>query len=358
MGKFFCAHLVRQRDRRVLSMGIIIHITYACTSIVYNYDMALSSFPDLSPDLFPIRELVRRTGVNASTLRAWENRHGLLAPVRTPSGHRLYSQQDVLRVRRLQDLMAQGLGLGDIADLLTETPPAASFPALEGPVHPMIPSGSAWQGYLQETLVALEDFSTERLDSLYNEACALYPIDIVTDNLLIPVLDQLGERWDKRASGIAEEHFFTAWLRNKLGARLHHAASLPKGGYLIMACLPHEHHEIGLLVFALAALQRGYRIIYLGANMPTRQIVHVARHVRALGIVLAGRQVQDPRPVLGDIAWLAGEVEAPIFVGSHFSLQAREPLQALGAIALGEDMVVGMRLLEARLHTRQKIPTR
>jgi DNA-binding transcriptional MerR regulator len=317
--------------------------------------MAIDRHPASEPDLFPIRELVRRTGVNASTLRAWENRYGLLAPTRTASGHRLYSQQDVLRIRRLQDLLAQGLGLGEIAALLAET--ASALPsATPQAVAPTTPHpGSAWQGYLQETLTALEDFSTERLDNLYNEACALYPIDIVTDNLLLPVLERLGERWDKRPSGIAEEHFFTAWLRNKLGARLHHAANLPKGGYLILACLPNENHEIGLLVFALSALQRGYRIIYLGADMPTRQIVHVVRRVRALGIVLAGRQVRDPRSVLGDIGWLAGAVEVPVFVGSHFSNQVREPLQALGAIPLGDDMAVGMHLMEKRLHARAHI---
>lgn len=321
--------------------------------------MPIASSPeDLSPH-FPIRELVRRTGVNASTLRAWENRHGLLTPTRTPSGHRLYSQQDVLRIRRLQELLAQGLGLGEIAPLLSEEArPPTDTGAQDGLSELPIPQGSAWHGYLRETLIALESFSTERLDSLYNEACALYPIDIVTDNLLIPALEQLGKRWDKRPSGIAEEHFFTAWLRNKLGARLHHAASLPRGGQLIMACLPHENHEIGLLVFALAALRRGHRIIYLGANMPTRQIVHVARHTHAQGIVLSGRQVADPGAALSDIAWLAEAVDTPLFVGSHFSAQNGERLQAVGAIPLGTDMAIGMRLMESRLHTRTRSTVR
>lgn len=326
---------------------------------MYNFYMAMASSTEDQSVLFPIRELVRRTGVNASTLRAWENRHGLLTPTRTPSGHRLYGPKDVLRIRRLQELLAQGLSLGDIAPLLSEEAlPPGDTGSQEVLSELPIPAGSAWHGYLRETLYALEHFSTERLDNLYNEACALYPIDIVTDNLLIPALEQLGTRWDKRPSGIAEEHFFTAWLRNKLGARLHHAASLPKGGQLIMACLPHENHEIGLLVFALAALQRGYRIIYLGANMPTRQIVHVARQAHAQGIVLSGRQVPDPMATLADIAWLAEAASIPVFVGSHFSVQAREPLQAEGAIPLGTDMAVGMRLMESRLHARAKSTTR
>jgi DNA-binding transcriptional MerR regulator/methylmalonyl-CoA mutase cobalamin-binding subunit len=311
------------------------------------------------PTLFPIRELVRRTGVNASTLRAWENRHGLLTPTRTASGHRLYSPQDVQRIRRLQDLLGQGLSLGEIAPLLAEAEVAPS-PAAEtlAPQPRSTFPGAAWQGYLQETLAALEDFSTERLDSLYNEACALYPVDTVTEHLLVPVLQQLGQRWDQRPSGIAEEHFFTAWLRNKLGARLHHAASLPRGGALILACLPHEQHEIGLLVFALSALQRGYRVIYLGANMPTRQIVHVARHTHALGIVLAGRQVADPGEVLEDIVWLAQAANLPLFVGSHFSEQVREPLQAQGVIPLGGDLSVGLRLMEHRLQSQGRHPPR
>lgn len=311
------------------------------------------------PELFPIRELVRRSGVNASTLRAWENRHGLLNPTRTPSGHRLYTQHDVLRIQRLRELLAQGLNLGDIAPLLVEENLAPAGAAREETMADLPPApGSAWHGYLRETLHALEDFSTERLDNLYNEACALYPIDIVTDNLLIPALEQLGRRWDQRPSGIAEEHFFTAWLRNKLGARLHHAASLPRGGRLILACLPHENHEIGLLVFALAALQRGYRIIYLGADMPTRQIVHVARQTHALGIVLSGRRMESPAGVLADIAWLVDATGSPLFVGSHFSVQARDQLQAIGATPLGDNMAIGMRLMESRLNSQARPPAR
>ena len=315
---------------------------------------------DTNPvELFPIRELVRRTWVNASTLRAWENRHGLLTPTRTPSGHRLYSQADVRRIQRLQDLLAQGLSLAEIAPLLAGEPAVDATPDSEpaSPIQGLAPH-SAWYGYLMETLRALEDFSTERLDNLYNEACALYPIDTITEHLLIPALVQIGQRWDKRPSGIAEEHFFSAWLRNKLGARLHHAASLGRGPQLILACLPHENHEIGLLMFALLALQRGYRVIYLGANMPIRQIVHVAKHCHAHGIVLAGRAAQDSREVLADISWLAQSTPTPVFLGSHFSAQERQYLEQAGVQALGDNMQLGMRLLELKLEERGKAQAR
>ncbi len=313
----------------------------------YLYNAGMTADIDFS--LFPIRELVLRTGVNASTLRAWETRHALLHPVRTASGHRLYSQQDVQRVRRLQDLLSAGKSLTEIVPLLDAIPvvPATVVdPSIHKHHEPVV---GAWIGYLNETLLAVEGFDTDRLDRLYNEACALYPIDIVTDSLLIPVLEALGQRWDKRVTGIAEEHFFSAWLRNKLGARLHHAATQMYGELVVLACLTHEHHEIGLLLFALSVLQRGYRVIYLGANMPTRQVVHVARHAEARGVVLSGRTVDDSAPVLADIAHAVNELAMPVFVGSHFSVQAEAEIVAAGAIPLGSQMTTGMQRLESHL---------
>jgi MerR family transcriptional regulator, light-induced transcriptional regulator len=297
-------------------------------------------------DRFPIRELVQRTGVNASTLRAWENRHGLLTPLRTESGHRLYSRMDVQRVRRVQELLVQGMSLTEIAPLLDATIGMDS----DAPVARDL--GPAWQGYLSETLSALESFSTDRLDRLYNEACALYPIDIVTEKLMLPVLEQLGLRWDKRPGGIAEEHFFSAWLRNKLGARLHHAAGLARGRQLILCCLPGEQHEVSLLLTALGVLQLGYRVIYLGADMPLAQLLPVCRQTHAAGIILAGRGLSDPARLtanLTDIAMLVGNAGVPVFVGGEYAVLMRGELRQIGAEPLGDNLALGLRVIDDRL---------
>jgi MerR family transcriptional regulator, light-induced transcriptional regulator len=302
---------------------------------------------------FPIRDLVQRTGVNASTLRAWESRHGLLQPVRTQSGHRLYGQKDVQRVHRVQELLAQGISLGEIIPLLdnasetsAESTPAMLKNSLAASLSP------AWQSYLTETLSALELFSSERLDNLYNEACALYPIDIVTDKLMIPVLEQLGLRWDKRPGGIAEEHFFSAWLRNKLGARLHHASGLTRGRQMILACLPGEHHEISLLLAALGVLQHGYRVIYLGPDMPLAQLIPVCRQTHAAAVILAGRAVADAARAsehLAEIGKLIEHAGMPVFVGGSFSVQLQRELEQTGAQPLGDNISLGLRLIEAGL---------
>lgn len=239
--------------------------------------------------------------------------------------------------------------MNEIAPLLEATLEQAD-PLLNA--SPAVALNPAWQGYLAETLSALEAFSTDRLDSLYNDACALYPIDIVTERLMLPVLEQLGWRWDKRASGIAEEHFFSAWLRNKLGARLHHASGMARGRQLVLACLPGEQHEISLLLVALGVLQQGRRVVYLGADMPLGQLPQVCRQTHAAGIVLAGRGMTESAQSLAnlrEIALLVENAGVPVFVGGHFSVQFQRELEQIGAQPVGDNIALGLRLIEVGL---------
>src|SRR5690242_13227449 len=70
--------------------------------------------PD-GPGVLRIGELSRRVGVSDHVLRAWESRYGLLRPVRSPGGFRLYSDRDEERVRRMQFHLARGLGAAEAA---------------------------------------------------------------------------------------------------------------------------------------------------------------------------------------------------------------------------------------------------
>jgi MerR family transcriptional regulator, light-induced transcriptional regulator len=62
-----------------------------------------------------IGELARRTGVSPNLLRAWEQRYGLLRPARSPGGFRLYSRADEVRIRRMTELIGQGLSAAEAA---------------------------------------------------------------------------------------------------------------------------------------------------------------------------------------------------------------------------------------------------
>lgn len=161
--------------------------------------------------LVPIRTVSSLTGVNSVTLRAWERRYDLIKPIRTPKGHRLYTMADVKMINRVVALLDNGMSIGQVRQVL-ETGQACLDPP---PVAP--PDLDPWPTNQRRLLRAIIEFDDGVLNEVYNEILALYPVDIVTSRLIVPLLRELGERWSQGEGSIAEEHFFSMFLRNKLG---------------------------------------------------------------------------------------------------------------------------------------------
>ena len=75
--------------------------------------------PNQAPDraLFAISVAADLASMQIQNLRVYERR-GLVSPVRTPGGSRLYSEADVTRLRRIGELLGEGLNLAGIARVL------------------------------------------------------------------------------------------------------------------------------------------------------------------------------------------------------------------------------------------------
>jgi methanogenic corrinoid protein MtbC1 len=208
---------------------------------------------------------------------------------------------------------------------------------------------SLWDGYLRQMVSAIAAFDEARLEEIYNGALSLYPIERVTRQLLVPLLVELGERWETGHAGIAEEHFFAFYLRNKLGARFHHRSRPESGPLLLLAGLPGENHEIALLLFALAANEMGFRLLPLGANMPLGELAWVASSSHCKAIVLSGAVEPSAAMLEQDLTRLVRGLEIPVFVGGRASVVACDAINKAGAEALGQDMERGLRRLAERL---------
>jgi methylmalonyl-CoA mutase cobalamin-binding subunit len=193
-------------------------------------------------------------------------------------------------------------------------------------------------------LLAVERFDEPGLEAAYSEALALYPVDVVTERLVNPLLRALGERWEGRSGGIAEEHFFATYLRNKLGARLHHLATQRARTRLLAACLPGEHHELGLLLFCLAAANHGFGFVILGADTPLDEVAHAQRQARCDGVVLSG-SVDPTQPVLEALRALTATADVPVLVGGLASSRHAAAFSAAGAHPLGTDLHAVLRRL-------------
>ena len=191
------------------------------------------------------------------------------------------------------------------------------------------------------------------LASLYNEAMSLYPVDIVTRQLLTPLLIRLGQRWQTSEGSVAEEHFFSVFMRNKLGARFHHRNMRNTGPRLVAACLPGEQHEFGLLLFALAAHARGYRLILLGANMPLDELPHVIERTGSQAVVLSGSVKMETESFQTGLQHLTHN-NIPVFIGGRVAEDYPDVIDAAGAIPLHEDLFITLRIIGSELPFTQK----
>ncbi len=284
--------------------------------------------------LYPIRTVASLTGINPVTLRAWERRYGLLNPQRTPKGHRLYTRQDIDLIREAIVLLKTGIPISQVRNHLgrhDEPQPSTALSSMQEQTD-------TWKQYAERMLQAVERFDETALDTTYNEVLALYPVDLVTLNLIQPLLKQLGLQWDKRPGGIAEEHFFSTYLRNRLGARFQHLSTRRHKPRIVAACAPGEQHEIGLLLFCLITAAYGYSILILGADTPLDQIAHAASVGRCDAIVLSVTTSPPPDVLDSQLKKLVNKAGIPVMVGGRASSKAEKIIGEAGAITLGEDM--------------------
>ena len=292
-------------------------------------------------DLYSIGTASSMTGVNPATLRAWERRYGLVEPSRTAKGHRLYSDADIARIQRIVSLLDHGVAPSRIGSVLEAEEPGTSAPDEPG-----------WEPLLHKMLGAVRRFDEPALDGVYREALAAWPLDAVTENLTVPMLRKLGERWESGEGLVAEEHFFRDYVRNAIGSRLFHRARPPSGHTLVTACMPGEEHDIGLLLFNLTAEQAGFRIVTLGANTPLEDLPHVAAVTRARALVLAAGYAPIDAEAQSELEHLVRRTSLPVFVGGRRSEKDGESISDAGAMPLGARITAAVKVLTRELGER------
>jgi DNA-binding transcriptional MerR regulator len=101
---------------------------------------------DELPTGLTLKAVSRRTGIPAATLRTWEHRYGFMRPRRSPSGYRLYGNEEIARIERVKYLVGQGVRIGAAMKTVIEeagdseptddAPPSADQgPPAEKPKH-------------------------------------------------------------------------------------------------------------------------------------------------------------------------------------------------------------------------------
>jgi MerR family transcriptional regulator, light-induced transcriptional regulator len=283
-----------------------------------------------STSLLRIGELSRRLGVSDHVLRAWERRYGLLRPVRSAGGFRLYSEDDLARVQRMQTYLAGGLSAAEAARaaISDERRPRA-VPAEDLRSQP---TGIAQAANALRH--ALDTFDEPGAHAVLDGLFSTLTIETVLRDVLMPYLYELGERWQRGDISVADEHFASNVVRGRL-AGLARGWGHGHGPRAVLACAPGELHDIALLAFGIVLNRGGWRVEYFGANTPLEDLAAIAATSHPDVIVLAAT-VPERFTAVGDgLARLAREI--PVALAGAGA--TREIAEASGARLLVGDPV-------------------
>jgi MerR family transcriptional regulator, light-induced transcriptional regulator len=273
--------------------------------------------------LYNTSAVVQRTGVPATTIRAWERRYGYPKPHRDTGGQRLYSEHDIQAIRWLSDQTTRGLAISRAVDMLRG--------GHAGPDTVAVPlasrGGRSFEAVRVELGQALLGLDADRGELILSEAFALFSVEDVCLHVLQPLLVEVGDRWHAGELSVAEEHYVSSFVRTKLFSLLEVYQGPDRRGPLVFtACAPDEWHELGILIVSIFLARRGYVVRYLGPNLPLEGLAAVvARHHPAV-VALSAQTRETARKLRG--AAQALQQGAPphpglVFGGQAFNADAR-----------------------------------
>ena len=276
-----------------------------------------------------IGELSERVGESPTLLRAWERRYGLLRPLRSAGGFRLYGPEDERRVRAMQELLGAGVAARQAAEAVLSTP-AGEVPA--APAAASIPAGDGLEDTRLRLAQTLGRFDDVGANAVLDRLLADLGVSTVISEVFVPYLVDLGERWADGSATVAEEHFATGVIRGRLLglARGWDGGSGPRA---LLACPSGELHDLGLICFGIALRGHGWRITYLGADTPQSTLIEAAAQLAPNIIVLAATRPSRLRALAGQ----ARTATLPIAVAGRGA--TRKVADELGAALLDVDPV-------------------
>jgi DNA-binding transcriptional MerR regulator len=282
-----------------------------------------------------IGELSRRTGVSPELLRAWEQRYGLLRPARSPGGFRLYSVEDEARVRRTAALIADGLSAAEAAQLAAAEPDGAGSAAVADQSLVADLAAGLWH--------ATEGFDTAAAQAALDRLLAAVSVELAVSDVLIPYLHELGARWANGDVSVAQEHFASNLVRGRLLGLLRDSG--PSGGRpsAVLAALPGESHDLGLVMLAVLIARRGWRVTFLGANTPLDTVEESVEVLHPSLLVLGTYDSRHFREHATAIASLSQVVKVAVSAPVEV-----EHVTDLGAEALPGDIVAAAAALDMR----------
>ncbi len=278
--------------------------------------------------LYNMKMVSSLLGLPPVTIRAWENRYGAVHPVRSEGGHRLYSDQDVEDLRWLQQQTSEkGMSISQAVQLLKKKRESPDLPLHN---HSQSELTSNYHSLQAELYKALMSIDIEKAHALVDAGFAMYELEVVLHNVLVPLMIRIGDDWEQGLVSVAKEHLASEFVRQRcmqLFRMFHIHASLPK---VIATCPAGERHEMGLMMFSLFLRRKGMEVIYLGQDTPVDDLVELIHDKAAQMLCIssseAGR-LEHTVPYINQILDACPQVKLLLGGRGFDSLDASHPYQ-------------------------------
>lgn len=232
------------------------------------------------PTRHSIGVAVRRTGLKPDVIRAWEKRYGAIQPGRTPTNRRYYTDEQLERLTLLRQATLGGRQIGQVAECSTEElrelVEADRAAVNLVPLAAQQPLSPASGTRLSACLAAVENLDPHQLRFHLERSATELTQPKLLEDLVIPLLVNIGELWERGALRVVHEHVASAVIRAFL-RNLQDGFVITENAPVIVVGTPlRQEHELGALIASATAASEGWNVTHLGANLPSEEIAAAA----------------------------------------------------------------------------------
>lgn len=249
----------------------------------------MENLTQIREGMYPIRVVIKLTGLTADTIRVWERRYRAVTPERTDGNTRMYSAGEIRRLIKLREAISRGSSIKKIAGL-PESELDRLIAERDAPVQNLASNGRGpdlYRQLIEEYLAAIHRFDARRAHQILARAAALLDSQEFIRNVMLPILRDTGRAWHDDRLSVAHEHLVSMQARSLL-VKMADLVTTQPGARKIVVATPENHlHEFGALAGALVAATRGFEPIYLGPNLPEEDIVLAVDMSRADVLLLS-----------------------------------------------------------------------
>ena len=292
---------------------------------------------------YPIKYVSRRTGLSQHVMRAWENRYNVVIPQRSPTNRRLYSEEDIKRLSLCHQATKSGHSIGQIYRLATEEIQELveshhdNLDKLdtEGIVNINIDKSSA-RFHLDSCLRSIRRLDEKELGVALATAAMTLSRPVLIEQVITPLMEETGDLWSSGLLRISHEHLSVVAVRTLLGGIL--AGFNPETGspVAIVTTPSAQIHELGALAVAIALATEGWRVTYLGANMPVEEIAGAIHQNNAKLLLLSLTYPPDDAQLKIQLSKLPDYIpeETKVIVGGRSAASYDKVIQQIGAVRI------------------------